>query len=132
MKVNYGIYIGSTSASIAKMEASVPCIIRSDTLKDSTPMAVFVNRRGNIQVGDAAFNALKAEKLNSMKNWNSGNDNSFVEFTRTLGSDVKYESSNAKRSFSSEDLLAEVLKTLVSFEKDLDVNAAVISVRAVK
>lgn len=130
MKVNYGIYIGSTSASIAKMEASVPCIIRSDTLKDSTPMAVFVNRRGNIQVGDAAFNALKAEKLNSMKNWNSGNDNSFVEFTRTLGSDVKYESSNAKRSFSSEELLAEVLKTLVSFEKDLDVIAAVISVPA--
>ena len=84
MKVNYGIYIGTTSASIARMEAGVPVIIRSNTLKDSIPMAVFVNRRGAIQVGDASFNALKAEKLNALKNWNSDDDNSFAEFTRVL------------------------------------------------
>lgn len=130
MKVSYGIYIGTTSASIAKMEAGEPVIIRSNTLKDSTPMAVFVNRRGAIQFGDAAMNAFKSEKLNALKNWDSGNDNSFIEFTRTLGSDAKYHSSNANRSFSSEELLAEVLKTLLSFEKDFDVEAAVITVPA--
>lgn len=130
MKVNYGIYLGTSSASIAKMEAGEPVVIRSNTLKDSIPMAVFVNRRGAIIVGDAAMNALKSERLNALKNCNSGNDNSFVEFTRTLGSDAKYESSNAKRSFSSIELLAEVLKTLLSFEKDLEINAAVITVPA--
>jgi molecular chaperone DnaK len=130
MKINYGIYIGTTSASIAKMEAGEPVIIRSDTLKDSIPMAVFVNRRGAIIVGDAAMNALKCERLNALKNWNSGDDNSFAEFTRTLGSDAKYLSSNAKRSFSSEELLAEVIKTLLSFEKVMEVNAAVITVPA--
>ncbi len=94
MKINYGIYIGSTSASIAKFEAGEPVIIRSNTLKETIPMAIYVNRRGTIQVGDAAYNALNVEKLNAMKNWNSLNDNSFVEFTRMLGSDVKFESSN--------------------------------------
>ena len=68
MKINYGIYIGATSASILKMEAGVPVIICSNTLKDSIPMAIFVNRRGAVQVGDAAMNALKAEKLNALKN----------------------------------------------------------------
>jgi molecular chaperone DnaK len=79
-------------------------------------------------VGDGAMNAQKSERLNALKNWDSRNDNSFVEFTRTLGSDVKYESSNAKRSFSSEELLAEVLKQLISSERDFDINAAVITV----
>ena len=130
MKINYGIYIGTTSASIARMEAGVPVIIRSNTLKDSIPMAIFVNRRGAIIVGDAAMNALKSERLNALRNWNSGDDNSFAEFTRTLGSDSKYESSNAKRSFSSEELLAEVLKQLISYERDFDINAAVLTVPA--
>ena len=131
MKVNYGIHIGFSSASIAKMEAGVPFIIPSFTLKDSTPVAVFVNKKRGVQVGDAAYNVLKREKLKAMNNWDSGNDNSFVEFTRTLGSDVKYESINAKRSFSSEELLAEMLKCLLSYEQDFDINAAVITVPAV-
>ena len=112
------------------MEAGVPVIICSNTLKDSIPMAVFVNRRGAIQVGDAAMNAHKSERLNAIKNWNSGNNNSFVEFTRTLGSDAKYESNNAECSFLSEELLAEVIKQLLSYEKDQDINATVITVPA--
>jgi molecular chaperone DnaK len=48
MKVKYVIYIGTASASIAKMEAGEPVIIRSNTLKDTMPMAVFVNRRGEL------------------------------------------------------------------------------------
>jgi len=96
-------------------------VSRSKTLKESIPMAVFVNRKGAIQVGDAAMNAYKSE---------ISNDNSFVEFKRTLGSDAEYRSSNANRSFSSEELLAEVLKTLISFEKDFNVEAAVVTIPA--
>ena len=128
MKVNYGIYIGTSSSSIAKMEAGVPYIIRSNNLKDSTPIAVFVNRKGAIQVGDAAFNELKLERINALKNLDSGNDNSFVEFTRTLGTDIKYFSNNANRGFSSEELLSEVIKQLLSYETDQDVYAAVITI----
>jgi len=128
--VDFGIDLGTTNSAISKMENGNPESIRTNTLKDTMPSCVFINRRGAIQVGDAAFNALKAEKLNAMKNWDTGNDNSFIEFKRTMGSDAKHYSSNAKRSFSSIELSAEVLKTLKSFEKDENVNTVVITVPA--
>ncbi len=128
--VDFGIDLGTTNSAISKMENGNPESIRTNTLKDTMPSCVFINRRGAIQVGDAAFNALKAEKLNAMKNWDSSDDNSFIEFKRTMGSDAKYDSSNAKRSFSSIELSAEVLKTLKSFEKDENINTVVITVPA--
>src|SRR5690554_470779 len=128
--VDFGIDLGTTNSAISKMENGTPESIRTNTLKDTMPSCVFINRRGAIQVGDAAFNALKAEKLNVMKNWDSSDDNSFIEFKRTMGFDAKYDSSNAKRSFSSIELSAEVLKTLKSFEKDENINSVVITVPA--
>ena len=128
--VDFGIDLGTTNSAISKMENGTPESIRTNTLKDTMPSCVFINRRGAIQVGDAAFNALKVEKLNTMKNWDAGNDNSFIEFKRTMGSDASYESANAKRSFTSIELSAEVLKTLKSFEKDENVNTVVITVPA--
>ena len=106
MKINYGIYIGTSSASIAKMEAGEPVVIRSiDKLKYTTPIAVAINKKGNLFVGDKAYDAWKSDSFKK-----SGNQNSFIEFTRTLGTDKKYFSSNANRSFSSEELLAEAFK----------------------
>lgn len=128
--VDFGIDLGTTNSAISKMENGIPESIRTNTLKDTMPSCVFFNRNGAIQVGDAAFNALKAEKLNAMKNWDSSNDNSFIEFKRTMGSDAKYDSSNAKRSLSSIELSAEVLKTLKSFEKNENINTVVITVPA--
>ena len=128
--VDFGIDLGTTNSSISKMENGSPESIRTTTLKDTMPSCVFINRKGVVQVGDAAYNALKEEKLNAMKNWDSGNDNSFIEFKRTMGSDAKYKSSNAKLAFSSIELSAEVLKTLKSFEKDENINTVVITVPA--
>ena len=128
--VDFGIDLGTTNSAISKMENGSPDSIRTNTLKDTMPSCVFINRRAAIQVGDGAFNELRSAKLNAMKNWDSGNDNSFIEFKRTMGSDAKYESSNAKRSFSSIELSAEVLKALKSFEKDENVNTVVITVPA--
>lgn len=124
MKINYGIYIGTSSASVAKMEAGEPVIIRSiDKLKYTTPIAVAINKKGNLFVGDSAYNAWKSDSFKK-----SGNQNSFIEFTRTLGTDKKYFSSNANRSFSSEELLAEVIQRLISYERDQNVYAAVITI----
>jgi len=128
--VDFGIDLGTTNSAISKMENGTPESIRTNNLKDTMPSCVFINRRGAIQVGDNAFFALKTEKLNAMKNWDSSDDNSFIEFKRTMGSDAKYDSSNAKRSFSSIELSAEVLKTLKSFEKDENINTVVITVPA--
>lgn len=124
MKINYGIYIGTTSASIARMEAGEPVVIRSiDKLKYTTPIAVAINKKGNLFVGDKAYDAWKSDSFKK-----SGNQNSFIEFTRTLGTDKKYFSSNANRSFSSEELLAEVIQRLISYDRDQNVNAAVITI----
>jgi molecular chaperone DnaK len=128
--IDFGIDLGTTNSAIVKMDNGNPESIRTNTLKDTLPSCVFINRRGAIQVGDAAFNALKVEKLNALKEWDAGNDNSYIEFKRTMGSDAKYESSNANRAFSSIELSAEVLKTLKSFEKDENIDAVVITVPA--
>lgn len=128
--VDFGIDLGTTNSAISKMENGSPDSIRTNSLMDTMPSCVYFNRKGAIHVGLAAYNALKDEKLNAMKNWDSGNDNTFIEFKRTMGSDAKYESSNAKRSFSSIELSAEVLKALKSFEKDENVNTVVITVPA--
>ncbi|EDM44932.1 Heat shock protein Hsp70 [unidentified eubacterium SCB49] len=128
--VDFGIDLGTTNSAISKMENGNPESIRTQTLKDTMPSCVYINRKKAIQVGDAAYNALKDEKLKAMKNWDSSKDNSFIEFKRTMGSDAVYESSNAERSFSSIELSAEVLKTLKSFEKDENINAVIITVPA--
>ncbi len=95
--VDFGIDLGTTNSAISKMGNGNPESIRTQTLKDTMPSCVYINRRKAIQVGDAAFNALKNEKLNAMKNWDSSKDNSFIEFKRTMCSNAIYESSNAER-----------------------------------
>ncbi len=128
MKVNYGIYLGTTSASIARMENGMPVILKSNVLKDTIPLCVYFNKKGDIQVGNSAYNAHIAKALKSQNDWGSSDSNSFVEFTRTLGTDKTYYSSNANKSFTSTELVAEILKTLCSFIKDEDVKSAVITV----
>ena len=129
-KIDYGIDLGTTNSAISRMENGEPTIKKTDTLKDTMPSCVYINKKKAIKVGDSAYNALKRQKLNAMKSWDSGKDNAFIEFKRTMGSDKKYFSSNLKKELSSEELSAEVLKTLKSFVKDENVNSIVITVPA--
>lgn len=128
MKVNYGIYLGVSSASIAKMENGIPMVLKSNALKDKMPVCIYFNKKGSIQVGDSAYNAHKREITNNQRDWSSSSNNSFIEFTRTLGTNKIYNSTNANKSFTSTELVAEIFKTLISFEKSKDINAAVITV----
>lgn len=128
MKVNYGIHISLTSASISKMENGIPVILKSNSLKDRMPVCVHFNRKGNIQVGDAAYNAHRQKNIQNQKGWESNSENSFVEFTSTLGTDKLYHSTNANKFFKSEELVAEIIKALLFFEKDQDINSAVITI----
>ncbi|WMX16515.1 Hsp70 family protein [Aureispira sp. CCB-E] len=130
MKVDYGIYLGHNSASIARMEAGSPIVLKSDTLKDSIPMCVYFNKKGGVQVGDSAYNALKMEQVRSIKTSSGSRNNAFVEFTRTLGTDKKYYSSHADKEFRSEELLAEVIKKLCSFDSSMKINAAFLTIPA--
>jgi len=129
-KIDYGIDLGTTNSAISRMENGEPTIKKTDTLKDTMPSCVYINKKKAIQVGDSAYNALKRDKLKSMKGADNFQSNAFIEFKRTMGTDKKYQSSNLDKELSSEELSAEVLKTLKSFVKDENVNSIVITVPA--
>ncbi|MCF6142357.1 Hsp70 family protein [Flavobacterium sp. K77] len=129
-KIDYGIDLGTTNSAISRIENGEATIKKTDTLKDTMPSSVYINKKKAIQVGDSAYNALKRDKLSAMKNWDDSDSNSYIEFKRTMGTDKKYSSSNLGTELSSEELSAEVLKTLKSFVKDENVNAVVITVPA--
>ncbi|WP_158974408.1 Hsp70 family protein [Cellulophaga sp. L1A9] len=129
-KIDYGIDLGTTNSAISRMENGEATIKKTDTLKDTMPSSVYINKKKAIQVGDSAYNALKRDKLKAMKTWNDSDSNSYIEFKRTMGSDKSYSSSNLGRDLTSEELSAEVLKTLKSFVKDENVNSIVITVPA--
>lgn len=129
-KVDYGIDLGTTNSAISRIEDGEAVIKKTDTLKDTMPSCVYINKKKAIQVGDGAYNALKRDKLGAMKNWDDADSNAFIEFKRTIGSDKMYQSTNLARELSSEALSAEVLKTLKSFIKDENINAVVITIPA--
>lgn len=130
IKMRYGIDLGTTNSSICRMENGSPSIRKTDTLKDTLPSCVAFTRKKIIRVGDSAYNSLRQDKARSTKNWSSESENVFIEFKRTMGLNTAYTSSNMGRSFSSEELSAEVLKTLKTFCSDDNVQAAVITIPA--
>ncbi len=133
-RIDFGIDLGTTNSAIAKIESGEARIVKSDTQKDTLPSCVFF-RKNAILVGDTAYSRVSDEHLEAFKEFSkSGNTdhefNTFIEFKRTMGTPAKFTSKNAGRSFSSEELSAEVLKTLKSFVRDEAVEAAVITVPA--
>ena len=128
-KIDYGIDLGTTNSAISRMEDGEATIKKTDTLKDTMPSCVYINKKQAIQVGDSAFNALKRDKLISMKG-DDKSSNAYIEFKRTMGTDKKYFSSNLGKDLSSEELSAEVLKTLKSFVSYENINTVVITVPA--
>lgn len=128
-KIDYGIDLGTTNSAIARIESGKPIIKKSDTLKDTMPSCVQVNKKGSLIVGDAAANALRQDNLRVLKN--PGLDpNTFIEFKRTMGTDKRYSSENAGREFTSEELSGEVLKKLKSLINDEVLRSVVLTVPA--
>lgn len=128
--MKYGIDLGTTNSAICKMESGEPVIRKTDTLKDTLPSCVSYTKKRIVRVGDAAMNDLRLDKSRSTKSMKGGASNVYIEFKRTMGMDTKYESTNMGQSFTSEDLSAEVLKTLKSLISDEQVSAAVITIPA--
>lgn len=129
-KIDYGIDLGTTNSAIARMENGEPVIKKTDTLKDTMASCISFNKKQSTLAGDAAVNALKADKLKAMKDFKADATNTFIEFKRTMGTDKKYSSSNMSKEFTSEDLSAEVLKKLKSFITDEELKSIVVTVPA--
>ncbi|MBQ1930122.1 MAG: Hsp70 family protein, partial [Bacteroidales bacterium] len=130
VKMRYGIDLGTTNSAICKMENGEPVIRKTDTLKDTLPSCVSFTKKKISRIGDGAYNDLRSDKSRATKSWNKGTENVFIEFKRTMGLDTSYESSFMERGFSSEELSAEVLKTLKSFITEETVTSAIITIPA--
>lgn len=129
-KMKFGIDLGTTNSAICKMEGGEPVIKKTDTLKDTLPSCVSFTKKKIAKVGDSAYNDLRSDKSRATKKWANDKENVFIEFKRNMGTDKTYESSYMGESFSSEQLSAEVLKTLKSFIGDETVSSAVITIPA--
>ena len=129
-KIDYGIDLGTTNSAICRMEKGVPVVIKTDVQKDIMPSCIYVNKKGSIKAGDWAYNTMKQDKRRATKSWHKGASNTYVEFKRTMATDTQYQCSNLNKNFSSEELSAEVLKTLKSFVTDEAFSSVVITVPA--
>lgn len=129
-KIDYGIDLGTTNSAICRMEKGEPVIKKTDTLKDTLPSCISITKKKSIKAGDSAYNDMKQDKCRATKSWKPIASNTYVEFKRTMGTDKSYPSSNMKYEYNSEELSAEVLKTLKSFITDEAFKSAVITVPA--
>jgi molecular chaperone DnaK len=130
-KIDYGIDLGTTNSAIARMDAGEAIIIKSDDNQmDTTPSCVSFNKKKTMFVGQNAKRAIDSEALSAFLARRQTPSNGYLEFKRTMGTDHKYESTHMERSFTSEDLSAEVLKKLRGYIRDEEVGSVVITVPA--
>jgi len=126
-KIDYGIDLGTTNSAISRIESGEAKIIKVNGLDDTMPSCIAYNKKG-VLAGKKAFAVYRSEQEASLSK--DIETNAFIEFKRTMGTNKKYFSSNLDKDLSSEELSAEVLKTLKSFVTDEAVNAVVITVPA--
>ncbi|MBL79433.1 MAG: heat-shock protein Hsp70 [Nitrosomonadaceae bacterium] len=129
-KIDYGIDLGTTNSAISRMEKGEAVIKKTDTNKDTIPSCIFFNKKQAMKVGDQAYSSLKGDKLRRMLKPEEKTNNAFIEFKRTMGSDKSYFSSHMDKEYSSEELSAEILKTLKSFVTDESIQSAIVTVPA--
>lgn len=136
IKIDYGIDLGTTNSAISRMDKGTPVIIKNDMYqKDITPSCISFNKKKTMRAGEKAFNAYDDESARILKEFAKTKDhevarNSFKEFKRTMGTEAKYHSPFMQKEYTSEELSAELLKTLKGYVKDEDVNSVVITVPA--
>lgn len=129
-KIDYGIDLGTTNSSIARMQNGASVIIKNEFQMDTTPSCVHFNKKGVIQVGQKAYNTLGKERIKAFTQNDPSLINAFEEFKRRIGTDETVECGNTGRSYTPEELSAEVLKKLKGYVRDEEVNAVVITVPA--
>ena len=130
LKIDYGIDLGTTNSAICRMDKGNVNVMKIEVTDDTMPSCVYFNKKKSVVVGAQAYSSMKSDKRRATKKWDAGESNTYVEFKRTMGTTTEYKSKNMERSYSSEELSAEVLKALKSFVQDDEVRSAIITVPA--
>ncbi|WP_299065722.1 Hsp70 family protein [uncultured Psychrobacter sp.] len=130
-KVDFGIDLGTTNSAIAVMQDGDSVIIKSDDDQgDTTASCIAFNKKQIMRVGEKAKNAIEQEAIQNFKNRKAAKPNGYQEFKRNMGTNYCYESTFMDRSYTAEELSAEVLKKLKGYVRDENVTSAVITVPA--
>lgn len=130
-KIDFGIDLGTTNSAIAVMQDGESVIIKSDDDQgDTTASCVSFNKKQIMRVGEKAKNSIEQEAIQNLAKHKSVNPNGYQEFKRNMGTNYCYESTFMDRSYTAEDLSAEVLKKLKGYVRDENVTSAVITVPA--
>lgn len=133
-KVDYGIDLGTTNSAIARMDNGKAKVIKSDDRQmDTTPSCVYYNKNRTVFVGMKAANLLSRDAAKMYSEFRrTGNIQEqakpFAEFKREMGTEAQFFSTHMNRSYSPEELSAEVLKKLKSYISDEQVNASIITI----
>ena len=130
-KVDFGIDLGTTNSAIAVMQDGDSVIIKSDDDQgDTTASCISFNKKQIMRVGEKAKNSIEQEAIQNLVKHKAGNPNGYQEFKRNMGTNYLYESTFMNRSYTAEELSAEVLKKLKGYVRDESVTSAVITVPA--
>jgi molecular chaperone DnaK len=128
LKIDFGIDLGTTNSAIAVTNNGASKIFKTDVNGDTMPSCVMVTKNG-FRVGAKAFALLPKDKKKAFTD-TSFKSNIFIEFKRTIGNTTEYVTDKGT-VLSSEDLSAEVLKTLKSFvDLPEGVRSAIITIPA--
>jgi len=125
-KIDYGIDLGTTNSEIARVDNGEITVFRHQGHHGQTPImpsCISFTRKGQMFVGDKAYGRQFSGKKKDRKN-------TFAEFKRAMGSDDVYHSSHTNKSYTPEELSAEILKRLKLSVKDEEFSSAVITVPA--
>jgi len=122
--IDYGIDLGTTNSAVAVLAGTSTEIIKNNVDSDITPSAIYINRGGNLWVGQSARSKVADERAE---------DDVFLEFKRRMGTGFEYVFRASGRRMRPEELSAEVLKSLradVAQKRGEDIVEAVITVPA--
>ena len=130
-KLDFGIDLGTTNSAIAVMQDGDSVIIKSDDDQgDITASCISFNKKKVIRVGEKAKYLIENEAIQNFKKRKAAKPNGYQEFKRNMGTNYSYESTFMDRSYTAEELSAEVLKKLKGYVRDENVTSAVITVPA--
>src|SRR5262245_60864189 len=99
--IDFGIDLGTTNSTIAVFAGVTAEVIRNNEDAESTPSAVFIDRKGGLFVGRIARQRLESDPENAKS-----------EFKLQMGKESSVEFVQSGRRLTPEQLSAEVLKSL--------------------
>jgi molecular chaperone DnaK len=104
MKNFIGIDLGTTNSAICSYDGSETRIWKSSQQNDVTPSVIYIDRRGNKQIGFNAYNMAP-----------NSPDNSAMLFKRLMGTSTPIKLSAVNITMSPEECSAEILKVLFGY-----------------